>query len=274
MHIGKDELLAGVPAKRLRDTLIKIGQDSWSRKKLREELKLAPSETAGILARLKAEGYLAASDRLRGWYRTGPASQRLVNVLFIKRITRAKADTPVAGLIERARQINNDDRFVLSVTELRAFGSYIESDKNDLGDVDIGFAVEVKPKFDADDVTGLSKHTERDFPRIPPRNFLEFLFLPRKVVLRTLKNRSPYISLHSIEDLAKIGVTGATIFRGQAGAPLWLECVARRSIAVHTTAEPTFRLVAPAKRVSTPCADLGWAGRVRQLRGLARPHRG
>jgi hypothetical protein len=212
MHIGKNDLLAGVPAERLRDTLIKMGQDNWSRKKLRQELKLAPSETAGILALLKAEGYLAASDRLRGWYRTGPAAQRLVNVLFIKRITRAKADALVEGLIERARQINDDDRFVLCVTELRAFGSYVEPDKNDLGDVDIGFAVEVKPKFDANDVTGLSKRTERHFRNIPARNFLEVLFLPRKVVLRTLKNRSPYISLHPIEDLAKIGVAGKTIF--------------------------------------------------------------
>jgi hypothetical protein len=56
MHIGKDELLAGVPAKRLRDALIKMGNDSWSRKKLREELKLAPTEWAGVLAMLKAEG--------------------------------------------------------------------------------------------------------------------------------------------------------------------------------------------------------------------------
>jgi hypothetical protein len=98
------------------------------------------------------------------------------------------------------------------------FGSYIEPDKVDLGDVDIAFAVEVKPGIDAKDVTGLSKRTQRGFPAIPARNFLEFLFLPRKVVLRTLKNRSPYLSLHPIEDLAKIGVAGHTIFRSP-GAP-------------------------------------------------------
>ena len=87
----------------------------------------------------------------------------------------------------------------------------------DLGDVDIGFGVEVKPKFDARDVTGLSKRTQRFFPDIPARNFLDFLFLPRKVVLRTLKNRSPYLSLHPIEDLTKIGVEGVTIFAAAPG---------------------------------------------------------
>jgi hypothetical protein len=70
----------------------------------------------------------------------------------------------------------------------------------------------MKPGFNAKDVTGLSKRTQRSFP--DTRNFLEFLFLPRKVVLRTLKNRSPYLSLHPVEDLAKIGVVGAIIFVG------------------------------------------------------------
>lgn len=217
MQIGKDELLAGVPAKRLRDALSKMGHDSWSRKKLREELKLPRTGWADILARLKEEGYLDASDRLRGWYRAGPAAPRLINVRFIRRIDRAKADALVAGLIQRAKDINADDRFVLAVTELRAFGSYIEPDKNDLGDVDIGFGVEVKPKFDAKDVSGLSKRTQRAFPDMAARNFLEFLFLPRKVVLRTLKNRSPYLSLHPIEDLAKIGVEGVQIFGAVSG---------------------------------------------------------
>jgi hypothetical protein len=59
-----------------------------------------------------------------------------------QRPDRAKADALVAGFIERAKQINEDDRFVLCVTELRVFGSYIEPDKADLGDVDIAFAVE------------------------------------------------------------------------------------------------------------------------------------
>src|SRR5262245_8680920 len=199
MQIDKNELLAGVPAKRLRDALTKMGNDSWSRKTLREELKRSPRETMDILRALKAEGYLEASDRLRGWYSAGPAAPRLINVRFIKRIDRAKADALVAGLIERAKEINQDNRFVLRVTELRVFGSYIEPDKADLCDVDIAFAVEVKPGFDAKDVTALSKRTQRSFPAIPARNFLEFLFLHRKVVLRTLKSRSPYLSLHPIE---------------------------------------------------------------------------
>ena len=80
MHIGKNDLLAGVPAKRLRDALTKMGNDSWSRKKLREELKLSPQATMDILRGLRAEGYLEASDRLRGWFRTGPADTRVMTM--------------------------------------------------------------------------------------------------------------------------------------------------------------------------------------------------
>src|SRR6185295_8236565 len=90
IQIGKNELLAGLPAKLLRDALTKMGSDSWSRKKLQQELKLTRPETAGILAALMAEGYPEKSDRLRGWFRTGPAAPRLINVR-LKRIDRAKA---------------------------------------------------------------------------------------------------------------------------------------------------------------------------------------
>ena len=123
----------------------------------------------------------------------------------MKRIDRAKAAALVDGLLERAKQINEDDRFVLSITELQLFGSYLDQTAEDFGDVDVGFGTDVKPMYKALDVTELSKLTERLLPDILPRNFLEFLFLPRKAILRTLKNRSPYISLHPIEDLGKIG---------------------------------------------------------------------
>ena len=44
MQIGKDELLAGVPAKRLRDILVKMDNAGWSREALQEELAMAPAE--------------------------------------------------------------------------------------------------------------------------------------------------------------------------------------------------------------------------------------
>ena len=64
MQIGKDDLLAGVPAKLLRDVLTKMGNDSWSQKKLRDELKLPPTGWAGVLAMLKAHGHCRASSAL------------------------------------------------------------------------------------------------------------------------------------------------------------------------------------------------------------------
>ena len=90
MQIGKNDLLAGASqaAARRPD---QNGQRQLVAKKLREELKLSPQETMDILRGLKAEGYLEASDRLRGWYRAGPAAPRLIDVRFIKRIDRAKA---------------------------------------------------------------------------------------------------------------------------------------------------------------------------------------
>ena len=212
MQIGKHELLAGVPAQRLRDTLVKMDNANWSRQWLQKELGLKRADIATVIDDLVAAKYLQPAERFKGWYQTGEAAPRLVNVRFIKRIDRAKAAALIEGLLQRAKQINEDDRFVLTVTELRLFGSYLDHAAEDFGDVDVAFGIDTKPKYKAIDVTELSKLTQRRFPDIPPRNFLEFLFLPKKVVLRTLKKRSPYISLHPIEELAKIGVEGKVIF--------------------------------------------------------------
>ena len=212
MQIGKNELLAGVPAKRLRDTLIKMDNANWSRQELQKELGLKRANIANVLAELVAAKFIEPAPRFKGWYRAGEAAARLVNVRFMKRIDRAKAAALVDGLLQRAKQINEDDRFVLAITELRLFGSYLDQTAEDFGDVDVGFGTDVKPTYKALDVTELSKLTQRLLPDISPRNFLEFLFLPKKVILRTLKNRSPYISLHPIQELAKIGVEGQIIF--------------------------------------------------------------
>jgi DNA-binding IclR family transcriptional regulator len=75
MHIGKDELLAGVPAK-LRDTLIKMDNSAWSRKWLQQQLKLRPQQTKDIVAGLVTAGYIEP-DRAKGWFRSGPAAPRL-----------------------------------------------------------------------------------------------------------------------------------------------------------------------------------------------------
>ena len=75
MQIGRDELLAGVPAKRLRDALIKMGGDSWSRKKLREELKLPPRLESGP-ASWRCSRPMATSKR-RIARRDGMARRRL-----------------------------------------------------------------------------------------------------------------------------------------------------------------------------------------------------
>lgn len=212
MQIDKTELLAGVPAKRLRDALRRMDNSEWSPSHLARELGLTKTDAERVLAALVAEGYIEVTKRPRGGFCSGPAAPRLMNVRFIKRIDRGKADALVAGLKERAGAINADDRYVQSVAELQVFGSYVDLSKADCGDVDVAYRRVVKSKYQNLNITDLSNLTREQFPQIRPRNFLIFLYLLEKVILQTLKGRSPYISLHPMAELVKIGVTGTTIF--------------------------------------------------------------
>ena len=58
MEIGKNELLAGVPAKRLRDTLIKMDNANWSRKDLQQALGLKRANCTATLSELVAAKYI------------------------------------------------------------------------------------------------------------------------------------------------------------------------------------------------------------------------
>src|SRR5688572_14673012 len=71
MHIDKNELLAGIPAKRLRDTLRKMDNAEWSPDKLTRELGVGQNDAVSVLAALVAEGYIEAAKRPKGWLRAG-----------------------------------------------------------------------------------------------------------------------------------------------------------------------------------------------------------
>ena len=59
-------------------------------------------------------------------------------------VTRARAEVLLRDLLDRARAINEDPYYLFGVGRIEVFGSYINSDKPKLGDVDL--AVGLGPK--------------------------------------------------------------------------------------------------------------------------------
>jgi hypothetical protein len=97
---------------------------------------------------------------------------------FVRRIDRAKADALLKGALERVTAINTDPAMMYWVTEVRVFGSYL-TDTNDLGDLDLAVKCEWR--------------RDRTASNYEPG--------AEQVVLRRVKGRSPYISIHYVEEL-------------------------------------------------------------------------
>lgn len=103
--------------------------------------------------------------------------------------------------MQRVEEINTDKYYLYKVSKILLFGSYIQKDAVDFGDIDVAFELEEKIK-DRDEFQKL----ESDFIQKAIdkgkyfSSYVDELFYSRHVVLLKLKNRNRYISLHEMED--------------------------------------------------------------------------
>lgn len=108
---------------------------------------------------------------------------------------RSTADRLLEGLKERILAVNEDDRFVYKVQRAVVFGSYVNNPEMDmLGDLDIGY--ELEPRESEHD-----KHLEKLHAKQQECNTDDWwtaLWWPQNEVIRFIRNRSGYISLHPI----------------------------------------------------------------------------
>jgi len=111
------------------------------------------------------------------------------------RIKRSTADKLLEGLTERALQINKDPYYLYKVSRLVVFGSYVNDPEMDtLGDLDIGFLLE--PKHSGQMQESLERKRSKSAPGY--LDWMTAMFWSQEEVLRRLRNRSAYISLHRI----------------------------------------------------------------------------
>lgn len=118
---------------------------------------------------------------------------------------RATAAKKLQDVIEQARRINanldNTYGYLYYVKKLVVFGSYLDKERSTVHDLDIGYELELKPKYKG--------YTTKDIGKARlstmPKRFMERYYglwrnmWPREEVLRYLKNNSVVYSFHSIE---------------------------------------------------------------------------
>lgn len=190
MKYEKGQIIAGLPVLKVRDLLKK--RESFNVDAIEYLLKVSRIEAQRILNELVSGGYLEPREGREGSYEKTPLGLRLATVSGTPRMTRAKADELILQAVTRAMEIAQDPDFTLEVKRMVLFGSYLDPQVQDLGDVDIAIDIDMKKGMTQEDL-----QAERDREADRGRqfgNYGSFLVWPYERVLRYLKNRKPGLS--------------------------------------------------------------------------------
>lgn len=170
-------------------------------------------EVEELLERLADAGFLgrrilrAATDTEAAWWYTTLSGGALANASFLKPIGRAKAQSLLGGVLERARAYNADPDKPLWIERISVFGSFLNAEATTLGDIDLNVVL-VDRECDDPQATR-NRYTRASGRRF--MNIVEELAWPETEARRVLKNRSGYISIHQ-EDLARFTDRSEVVF--------------------------------------------------------------
>jgi hypothetical protein len=187
MKIGRNDIIAAIE---LRDMLRPVSEcrfqvERFGRKRTKALLD------AGLIERVPLEWPYKRTDALR--YHLTTKGFALTLVRFVPRIDRAKADQIVEQFLQRVDQVNANPDYLMSVVEVRIFGSYI-TDAADFGDIDI--ARKLQGKWDNPEWTRRMREWQQRKGRDDGWEREVDLFI---------KARSPYISIHNVDELGRKG---------------------------------------------------------------------
>lgn len=196
MRIQKRETIAQISILKLRDYLKKFTSKTISISHLAAHFQLNPLELQSLMKELLKRQLIIQE---KGKYQLTLKGRALCIARCVPPLSRAKADRIFHAFMQRVEEINRNDFYLYRVSKLFLFGSYLNPDNSDFGDIDIAFELEQKIKdvkeflWQNEQLVEKAKQQGHPFPSL----WSEISYSHR-LVLGKLKNRSPYISLHPI----------------------------------------------------------------------------
>lgn len=203
MRIGKNEKINNIPVVKIRDYFQKIRRIGISKTDIRNHFNLSVESTSHLINELLKRGFIedALDKKLGIDYQLTTNGQSLCVARSVSPLNKAKADKVFNEFMQRVEEINNNDYYLLKVEKVLLFGSYLNPDNEDFGDIDV--AIELKRKID--DVNEYNNAREKRIQEMD-RNGKQFttyperLFCLEKEVELKLNGGCQYISLHPIND--------------------------------------------------------------------------
>lgn len=212
MKIDRKTLICGIPIIKIRDFMRRYRTPgSFSLQTIMEYFELTKPSGINLLNELLNSGY--AEQTKTDEYEVTVRGNALAQVRFVKRMDKAKADKIFDEFMKRVAEVNEDENYIYRVSKLYLFGSYLNPETDDYGDIDIAYELERKINDDnrfseaSRRITANAIADGKVFSSI-----VEEMYYPWNSVLRYLKNRSAYISLHRVEDIKALSAPHKQIY--------------------------------------------------------------
>ena len=124
----------------------------------------------------------------------------------------AERDRLLADVLKRAEEVNSSGKFLYKVVEIILFGSYLDTSRERLGDLDLAVRLEPKEQDRKKHIKACARQADKESNR-----YLSFLdrhsYFSYAKVFKYLRNRSRGISLHSSTDgIISTGIPTKVVF--------------------------------------------------------------
>ena len=208
MRIKPNETLGNIPILQIRH-FFQIYYRGFTLETLKDFFSLSLKDAKTIIDELLSGEYIInKTDELImgvGDYVLCKNGFMLCAARAIPPISREKADKYFNEFMERVHEVNNDDYYLWTIDKVYLFGSYLDKNKTDYGDIDIFILLKNKePDY--------AKYTNLREKRIEElrkkgkhfKSFLDELNFPEYEIQLKLKNRCRYLSIQPYDvELAK-----------------------------------------------------------------------
>jgi predicted nucleotidyltransferase len=219
LRLDKNATIAGQPIKRVRELLRRMmGSAHWSDREIADFFHIDDVKAHALIDEMAVRGFLQDSEQRPGdsrrFYECGPQGSRLASARLLKPITRQKVDVIIARLLQRVERVNARPELLERVCEVRVFGSYLE-ERDDFGDIDVAVRTVRKEGSGKDWVRESLRRADMSGRTFS--SYLDRLVYGHTEVMRLLKARSRYLSLHTMDDLEAIGAVSRILFKYGSG---------------------------------------------------------
>ena len=206
IDLDLNDTLAGMPYWVLRDFFRNLSIFvSVSARTLEHCLCVPTKRAQAIFEALLAEQFIEPNpeygpEDLRFQLATKGIS--LTQARTMRRMNRATIDKLVANVWKRALEVNADDRFVMRFAMLGIFGSVMDEQAQDFGDLDVVFRLDYKPSWE-------ERRGSRDIEQFHVQHFPQddtwdrFRGIHNRP-LQHLRGRQGRISVHDEDDLRRL----------------------------------------------------------------------